>query len=115
MSVFKNAVEGRRVSSVVFVEDYLQIVFEDYVLSMFVWPEVLSGGKVFNSKSEGYADTLSRLINQRVIEAGASAEQLWLFLTGGQRLSMSLEAEDRDQTEAATLSGTKDGLFVVWN
>jgi hypothetical protein len=113
---FKSAIEGMRLSSVVFVEDYLQLVFDDYVLTMFVWPEISGGGKTFKYGSEGYRDALSRLVNRRVVEAIEDpGEKISVLFSSGDILSMSLREDDRTEVEAGSFCRTKGGLFIVWN
>ncbi|WP_244064015.1 hypothetical protein [Bradyrhizobium sp. Ce-3] len=116
MNVFRSAIEGKRLSSVVFVEDYVQLVFDGDVLTMFVWPEISGGSKIFKQGSEGYCDALSRLINRRVVEAAEHpGEQLSMLFSSGDVLSMSLREDDRTGVEAGTFHGTKDRLSIVWN
>jgi hypothetical protein len=116
VNVFKSAIEATRLSSVVFVEDYLQLVFDDYVLTMFVWPEISRSSKMFKYESEGYRDALSSLVNRRIVEAREyPGEKLSLLFSSGDIVSMSLREDDRNEVEAGSFCGTKNGLYIVWN
>lgn len=86
------------------------------MLTMFVWPEISNGGRVFKRDSEGYCDALSKLINRRAVEVSEyPGQQLSILFSNGEKLSMSLREEDRMQVEAGTFSGLRNGLLVAWN
>jgi len=113
-NLLKDSIENMRVSSVVFVESYLQIVFDDYIFSMFVWPELLSGGKLFKYGNVGYTDLLTKLINHRVVEAIEAPEYISILFASGEKLSVSLKEEDKSSVETATFNAIEGGLFIVW-
>jgi hypothetical protein len=116
MKPFQSAIEGKRVSSIVFVEDYLQIIFDDYVFTMFVWPEVSHKGRILRNNHDDYRNSLCELIDQRVIKAQVQeGEQVSLLFSNGAEVSMSLKEKDRTSVEAGTFSGQKNKLFIVWN
>jgi hypothetical protein len=64
------AIETNEMSSVVFIRDYVQLVFENdketVRLTAYTYPTVRIKSKVFNKQIIGYCDALCSLINQTV-------------------------------------------------
>jgi hypothetical protein len=104
-------------ASVVFVRDYVQLVFEGQstaILTAFTWPTVHHGGRVYVMQADGYRDTLCSLIGQRLTKAEAEdeVEILAVFQTGD-TIRISLRQADSDGYEAAML--TSEGRMIyVW-
>lgn len=104
-------------SSVVFIRDYLQFVFEDVRqdvrLSAFTLPIAIVNGMEYKVGSERWRDALCSLINKVVIEAFAEeGESISITFEEGDKLEISLREEDYDGPEAAMLS--EDGQIIVW-
>ncbi len=113
-SEFKRRIEGTRVSSVLFVEDYLQMIFDDYGLTLYVWPEIEKRGIVMLNGQAGYRDALCNLINCRVIEATEKDDEIAILFTDGSYLTMSLRPEDRAGPESGLFFSQMGSLTIVW-
>lgn len=57
---------GEQLSSVVFVQDYLQLDFDGSRLTCFIWPEVTIGDSVFRFGDESYRNQLCSIISKEV-------------------------------------------------
>ena len=79
-------------SQVVFIHDYLQLVFQFQRFSIFNVSEIVRGGQVLRSGAPGFSDALISLIDHRVVAAGT---------TGRFKLSLTFD----DGTEFHVLSG----------
>lgn len=56
---------GEELGSVVFVRDYVQLVFDGPYLSLYVWPVVTNAdGETFRFGAEGYRDALCAFIGR---------------------------------------------------
>jgi hypothetical protein len=72
-SLLKALVEGE-LSSVVFVEDYLQLDFGDARFTAYAWPTVTIGGASLQFGDPGYRDALCAFITHQVTATEESPE-----------------------------------------
>jgi hypothetical protein len=106
--------KSRELSAVVFVRDYLQLQFDGPYLNLFVWPQVVSGGRTFHFGVPGYKDALCELIAKTV--AGVfekTGRALQLFFSDGSIVEVSLLFEGRKGPEAVVFQNGH-GAFRVW-
>ncbi len=76
-------------SQVVFVHDYVQLVFEDECFSLYNSIVVLLDAIEYPQGNAGFANALISLIGRAVVEAGATDEcSLQLHLEGGARVQV---------------------------
>ncbi len=96
-----SALTGRRLFSVVFVEDYVQLLFDsdageegqDPHLDFFVLPDVVISGRAYRPTAVDWAQALRSLIGSEVVEAGDSVQAgIQLVMTKG---SVTLHADER--------------------
>jgi hypothetical protein len=112
--------EKSELSSVVFVRDYLQFVFEgehnNVILSAFTLPIAIINAVEYKGYSDGYRDALCSLINKVVKETFAKeGELIKITFEDGDRLEISLRQEDYDGPEAAMLyEENVNGQILVW-
>lgn len=116
-----STLEEQELSSVVFVQDYLQLDFNGPVLTLFLWPEVFisqssslaEGSYAFGEP--GYRDALCSQIGESVsaarLEAGTALE---IEFETGTIFRSSLRNEDYEGAEAGHFStgGSGDPLIV---
>jgi hypothetical protein len=107
-------------SSVVFVADYVQLVFwlpgeaGCPTPSCYVWPSVTVGEQPIGIADEGYRDAICSLIGRRVVAADeASGSGLSLVFDQGS-IVLRPTAEDLRGPEVAMLTGVADGRWMVW-
>jgi hypothetical protein len=96
---------GEQLSSVEFVQDYVQLHFDGPILTTFVWPVVSTHGKTTRVGEPGYKDALCARIGRNVHTADVieGAEVLVEFEDGA-RISISLRPENSVGPEAGHLS-----------
>ena len=77
-------------SQVVFIHDYVQLVFQDEILSIYNRIALKTHDKLVHTGQTGFCDGLVSLMEQRVIEAGQSDEYaLTIYFENGTQLLIS--------------------------
>ena len=127
---------GSELSSVVFVQDYLQLGFQPSTLgepepgvlvspragifgglSAFTLPELQVDGRHLRSGQPGYRDALVEQIGRRVTDANENDERLWIEFDSGLLATLSLAEEDLAgvSVETAMLQLDDDAKsWMVW-
>jgi hypothetical protein len=130
------ALVGSELSSVVFVHDYLQLVFQPAslgapeprvlrpamtgafgTLSAFTLPKLHIDGRPLGSSQPGYRDTIVQQIGRRVTSADVDEESLRLEFDNGVLATLSLGEDDlvAGQVESAMLQLDDDAKsWMVW-
>jgi hypothetical protein len=106
---------GTQVSSICFVQDYLQIVFDDLVLTCYTMPIVSISDQESHADTACYRDRLCDLIGrsvQSVVER--PREELSVYFDGGDWIRVSLRPEHAGSVEAAMLQQQGGPIFNVW-
>jgi hypothetical protein len=105
--------EGRALSSVEFVHDYVQLRFDGPTLTAIALVQVKSEITVA-SLQPGYRDALCEQIGKRVRTAKSiPGEQIRLDFDDGSSISISLEPKDWTRAESAILDNPPNPM-VVW-
>ena len=109
-----DALAGQELSTVAFVQDYLQLEFNGPTLTMFVWPDVFRDEGSYAFGEPGYRDFLCNEIGQAVSEATLEpGEAIEVQFEDGVILRASLRVQDLEVTEAGHfLAGNGDPLVV---
>ncbi len=104
MSLLSEALKNAEpLNSVVFVHDYVQLTFQELVLSIYGRFSALgSGDEAVSTGEEGFCDAVVGLIEDRVVEVEESAEQLDLLFSSGSRISVMLADEKGPELYALT-------------
>jgi hypothetical protein len=111
-----SAIEGEELSSVTFVQDYVQLDFNGPQLTLFIWPEVFRAEGSYAFGEPGYRDMLCALIGETAttttIENGVALE---IEFETGVILRTSLREEDYVGPEAINFRTGKsdDPLLVI--
>jgi hypothetical protein len=104
----------RRLDAVIFVQDYVQLVFKGARFTAFLCPTVRNTDDKFDPSTAGYRDALCNQINKVVIDAyKIQGEKLVLEFDDRSVLEVSLKPENQIGPEAAMLSDAK-GRLSVW-
>lgn len=104
---------GHQVSSVEFVQDYVQMHFDGPSLIAYTWPVVKGdAGSKFES-DEGYRDGLCSIIGAKVLDVGADDEEVALYFCNGTAITVSLRDEDYSGPEAIQFRGTSGNWWVI--
>jgi hypothetical protein len=98
---FIESIVGEQLSSVEFVQDYVQLRFDGPTLTAFVWPVVHGAGKAVGVGEPGYRDELCARIGSKVLAARLQeAKALIVEFDDGASVTISLRPEDSVGPEA---------------
>jgi hypothetical protein len=101
-------------SQVVFVHDYLQLVFQDRVFTLYNTATYSAGSGEFRQGQSGFCDALVSLIDQTA-QAEALADKLLLRFSGGAVVSVPVSGPDARGPEAWQFSQLGGPLVVEQN
>ena len=105
--------DAEPLSSVVFVQDYIQLVFQDLYFNLYNPVSVHRESRTLREADIGFADELRRLIGQRVVDTSAQERQfVTVKFERGTQVTVSLRPEDVTGPEAFELANGK-GLWIV--
>ena len=103
---------GRLLSSVEFVQDYVQLRFDGPYLTAITLPVVTRGSQTLRSEDAGFRDALCAQIGQEVAKVDVTAKRLQLSFVNGSTVTISLLDDDYQGPEALNYI-TQDGRWVV--
>jgi hypothetical protein len=104
---FLQMVVGSQLSSVEFVQDYLQLHFDGPTLTLFVWPIVVLAERRVHFGEVGYRDALCSRIAHDIskVDIDMENERLIAFtFDDGTSITISLEERQGDETGYFTCS-----------
>jgi hypothetical protein len=105
-----NPVPEQPLSQVVFIHDYVQLIFQNEGFSIFNRSKLTPTSGVLHYGEREFADALVRLIGHRVV-ACSMGEGLTLTFEGGEVFSVLADEEDVRGPEA--FSYARDGVTLV--
>jgi hypothetical protein len=105
---------GRKLSSVTFVADYVQLAFNGPGFSAYTTPTVTCGSQSLSMGDPGYRDALCKQIDCIVDSTGVDKERVSIAFEGGAVVSISLRDADYRGPEALEFSLDEgDRIWVV--
>jgi hypothetical protein len=108
-----SVIVGSQLSSVEFVQDYLQLRFDGPCLTAVTHPRVRVGNTWFTWGDPWYRNQLCERISSIVHKASVREDQeICLDFDDGSHLSISLRPEDYRAAEAAMFNDGQDGWWV---
>lgn len=106
---------GHPLTSVVFVMDYLQLVFDDLILSLYFWPELEEQGSVHAKGGQEYEKLLTSWIGLSVEDLHESDSGGYVVRLGkSKRLILNPTGDDLTGPEVMVLSDAETGRSAVW-
>lgn len=103
------ALIGTELKSVCFVEDYLELCFNDSKLTLFAWPHVLLTEFSVAYGEPEYRNALCAQIGEEVVEASLEeGSALTVELANAVVLGVSLREEDVDAPVSGNYSASGD-------
>ena len=103
-----------QLSSVVFVQDYLQLFFDGPGMNVTNPLTVETNGNSITSWDSGFRDLLCSLIGKRVEKTQyIEGVVLMIVFHEGSKISVSLKPEDYTSPEAVYAQGFKDDAWCV--
>jgi len=107
--MFLRPVVGKQLSSVEFVQDYLQLHFDGPTLTLFVWPVVVLAEQEAHFGEVGYRNALCARIGRKVTEVSMDEDQaMVVHFDDGVSMTISLRPEDRTGPEAGYFVSSRD-------
>jgi hypothetical protein len=114
--MFVEKIVGEQLSSVEFVQDYVQLHFDGPTLTLFVWPVVAVDKQETHFGESSYRDVLCSRIAHIVTKVTmADDEALSVQFDDGSAITVSLKPEGRTVPEAGHFRGSsnpRDPLLV---
>lgn len=107
------ALVDRQLSAVVFVMDYVQLQFDELIITAYTMPEVTADGRTFHQDDDGYRDALCARIMQLLKSVDLTADQITMTFMDTSVISISLREADYVCPEAAEWSFEKGRIWVV--
>src|SRR5258708_4920869 len=106
---------GKSVSSICFLPDYIQVVFEELILTCYTNPVVFISEERTDYRMPEFKDKLCMLIGKSVQSAAEKfRDGLAIYFDDGDSITISLRFEDASSVEAAMLSEQNGTIFDVW-
>jgi len=105
--------KGRVLSSVEFVQDYVQLRFDGPCLTAYTHPVVDLGTDRFVWGASGYRDRLCERIGSTVVEAWANEAEVSVGFESGVVVSVSLRDEDYIGPEAIQFTSEDGSVWVA--
>ena len=103
----------QELSGVVFVQDYVQLQFDDSGLTAVTLPTVMANEHTYLPGMQGYRDALCERIGHTVVDARIhEGEGIELEFDDGSVISISLRSEDYVGPEAAIFHGGPNQTWV---
>jgi hypothetical protein len=103
---------GSQMSSIEFVQDYVQLRFDGPCLTAHTRPTVSASGTTFRWSEAGYRDVLCGRIAKKVVRADVSASAIAIGFEDGAEIQVSLSKADYRGPEAAMFT-SNDGTWVI--
>jgi hypothetical protein len=106
---------GKSVSSICFLPGYVQVVFEELILTCYTNPAVFISDGRADYRMPEFKDKLCMLIGKSVQSVTEKLrDELAIYFDDGDSITISLRFEDASSVEAAMLSEQAGTIFDVW-
>ena len=111
-----NLVPSEPLSQVVFIHDYLQLVFQGESFSVYNVSKLVHNGTELIQGQSGFCDAMVNLIGQRVVTAAVSTENpLSLSFESGSKFSVLPGSVGARGPEAFQFTGRYNQIIVEQN
>lgn len=103
-SAVARSLEGLQLSSIEFVQDYIQLHFDGPRLTAFTLPAVEVAGRLFTDTSPGYRDRLCEQIGKTIGSVHVlELNEMRLVFRSSEVFSISLRSQDRRAGESVII------------
>jgi hypothetical protein len=107
---------GKRLSSVTFIMDYVQMDFNGHQFNFYNWPVLHEGQTLFNHQKDRYSDKLTGLIGKTIKAADEYLDiGLSLEFESGPLLSIPLRMEENHSISEIAEYHRPDQHWMVWS
>ena len=104
---------GRALSSIEFVQDYLQLRFDGPILTAYTPPTVSSPHGTFELGKAGYRDAICEQIGLQIIRTECDSQSVSLAFENGVTICVSLRESDYLGPEALVFKFDEKRIWVV--
>jgi len=105
--------QGKPLSSVEFVQDYIQLRFDGPCLTAYTLPVVSSGSNILTADSFDYRNQLCTQIGHVVVACRAEIDELLMKFDDGVEIRISLRDDDYRGAEALEFISEDGHTWVV--
>jgi hypothetical protein len=99
-----DALKSQRLSSVEFVQDYIQLHFDDYTMTLYNPVKILQGSDSFGREQVGFKDALCNLINRVVLDVSyTKSNKVEVVFDSGSSVVVCIADKDYSGPEALLL------------
>lgn len=102
---------GKSVTSIVFVQDYMQVVINEAMLTLYAMPRASVGGRVLLPHDAGYYDVLCSLIGKTISRSLVSDDVISFAFDNETTLSIDLKDPELKGPEVLAYT---DGRGNTW-
>jgi hypothetical protein len=96
--------KSQRLSSVEFVQDYIQLHFDDYTMTLYNPVKILQGSDGLRQEQVGFKDALCNLINRVVRDVSCmESDRVEVLFDSGSSVVVSIADKDYSALEAILL------------
>ncbi len=112
--ILKRKLNGEQLSSVEFVQDYVQLHFDGRTITAYVWPEVTFGEEEFNFGQEGYRNKLCDLIGLEVKDLYYQEKDFLVMIFKNTEGAIRLNLDPKNPDVVSEVAIFNDDLDNTW-
>ncbi|GAB6010285.1 hypothetical protein [Dysgonomonas reticulitermitis] len=115
-TILKKKLIGEQLSSVEFVQDYVQLHFDGPSLTLYIWPTVIINNKIFRYGDSLYRDMLCSLISNNITQIDIEQNRyLKLFFEEKNYLELNLDSGNPEIiAEIGFFDDPSDNSWIVF-
>jgi len=116
--VLNDKLAGEQLSSVEFVQDYLQLNFDGRIITSYIWPTVEIGEEVYKFGDQNYRNKLCGLIGKKIDNISCQEKKylMLLFENGIEKIMINLDPNNPEiVSEIAIFNDELDKTWIVFD
>jgi hypothetical protein len=106
-------IEGKKLISICFVLDYIELTFGDLVFTALAEPILFESGNGHSLAQPGFRDALCAQIGKSVRDTAETSKLLAITFQDGAKLVIALDSPSHTGPEMATLTG-RGTFYGAW-
>ena len=114
----KNKLVNEQLSSIEFIQDYLQLHFDGRTITIYVWPEVSLNNQVYRFSQASYRNKICELIGKKIIDLHYKHKEYITidFENGSGNVKINLDPSDPETvSEIAIFNDSLDSTWIVFD
>lgn len=108
------ALATEQLSSVTFVQDYLQLGFDGRGLTLNVWPIVVTGTARVRHNDYGYCDALCSFIGKTVERVVETESRIDVLFVGGDSIQIDLLGTEEEEGNRVIYQDSDKNVWAWW-